>query len=334
MNLPTPEGIALIKRFEGFRREAYPDPLHGWNVATIGYGTTVYADGLRVRRGDTITEDKAEAELTSHVLTTVTPALKNLPYFDQMHPLQIAALESFAYNLGAGFYNAKGFETISRKLSTKDWGTMRQAFMLYVNPGTNVTEGLKKRRAAEADLWEEGVRQNSVKGTTPLPVAASHPPEKPAKNGPPGQLSAHFTLTELTVSQTAARKGIPNTPGPKEIANLERLCDTVLEPLRVALGKPVVVTSGYRGPELNRAIGGAKYSAHMYGRAADIHVPGMTNDALMRFIHSLNLPVDQVIEEFGSWVHVGIAEAGSVPRKEYLIARSSGGGVNYTRAKL
>lgn len=148
------------------------------------------------------------------------------------------------------------------------------------------------------------------------------------------KLSANFTLAELTVSQSAARAGIKNVPGPAETANLKRLCETVLQPLRNSLGKPIVITSGYRGPAVNRLIGGSSTSAHMHGLAADIHVPGMSSDALMRHIHKLKLPVDQVIDEFGSWVHVGLTSAGAAPRNQYLIARVRNGQTVYSTAKV
>ncbi|PIQ25399.1 peptidase M15A [bacterium (Candidatus Blackallbacteria) CG13_big_fil_rev_8_21_14_2_50_49_14] len=148
------------------------------------------------------------------------------------------------------------------------------------------------------------------------------------------KLSPNFYLSELTVSQTAARQNISNEPGAAHIANLERLCKTALQPLRDKLARPVLITSGYRSPALNRVIGGSTTSAHMDGRAADIHVQGMSSSQLMRYIHAMNLPVDQVIDEFGSWVHVGIAQAGANPRRQYLIARYYSGRVSYDLAKF
>lgn len=152
-------GIRLIKQFESFEPKAYPDPLHGWDVPTIGYGTTVYRSGERVRRGDTITEPEAEAELHHWVKEKIHPKLRSIPHFKKMHPLMVGALESFAYNLGVGFYGGNDFTTISKKLKDKDWATMRAAFQLYVNPGSNVEHGLRRRRNAEASLWELGLKE-------------------------------------------------------------------------------------------------------------------------------------------------------------------------------
>lgn len=148
------------------------------------------------------------------------------------------------------------------------------------------------------------------------------------------QLTPNFTLSELTVSQTATRNGLNNTPGPSQTANLKLLCVLALQPLRDKLKKPVIVTSGYRSPSVNAAIGGARNSAHMSGLAADIYIPGMSSAELMKRIHTMGLPVDQVIDEFGSWVHVAVAPKGQTPRREYLIARYQNGGAVYSRANL
>lgn len=145
------------------------------------------------------------------------------------------------------------------------------------------------------------------------------------------QISKNFSLAELTISQHASRFGLNNQPNAKEKANLKRLCDEVLQPLRDFIKKPVVVTSGYRSQAVNRAIGGSSTSAHMYGLAADIHVPGMTTRQLMHTIKGLQLPFDQMIDEFDSWVHVGLSAHN---RGQILQARYSGGRAVYSALKL
>ena len=142
-------------------------------------------------------------------------------------------------------------------------------------------------------------------------------------------LSRHFTLDELTASQTATRMGREIVPTPEQLANLQRLAELVLEPLRIQLGRPVVISSGLRPAWLNEQIGGAKNSAHLTGRAADITTIGMTPDTLARFIRNHGFPVDQVIVEFGRWVHVAVAEDGRPPRNEYLTASLVGGRTQY-----
>ena len=116
-------------------------------------------------------------------------------------------------------------------------------------------------------------------------------------------LSEHFKLEELTRSETAKLKGIDNTPSDLVIENLRALCEYTLEPLRQRLGKPIRVSSGYRSPEVNKAIGGASNSQHVEGKAADITVAGMTVDELFEEA-SKYVAYDQVIQEFGRWVHL------------------------------
>lgn len=153
----TKYGVELIKKYEGFRKAAYADPVHGWSVPTIGYGTTVYANGQKVKQTDTITEANALKELSNFIDKNITPALKKIPYYAQMAEKQIGALESFAYNLGPNFYGSEGFNTITKRLKEKDWNNMESAFMLYINKGTPAEPGLRLRRSAEAALWNSGL---------------------------------------------------------------------------------------------------------------------------------------------------------------------------------
>jgi len=117
------------------------------------------------------------------------------------------------------------------------------------------------------------------------------------------QLSENFTLAEMTFSQTAQRRGINNTPSQTEINNLRRLCIHVLQPLRNHFQRPVIVTSGYRSPQLNKAIGGSQTSQHSKGEAADFTVSGIGLIQTCNYI-AKNLPFDQLIYEFDSWIHV------------------------------
>ena len=121
------------------------------------------------------------------------------------------------------------------------------------------------------------------------------------------QLSEHFELAEFLVSETAARRGIANEPTAEVIENLRRLCQLVLEPLRVSLKRPVVITSGYRSLALNRSVGGSPTSHHMQGRAADLIVPGMAPLAVCHAVQRLKLPCVQIIHEFGRWTHLSVA---------------------------
>lgn len=118
----------------------------------------------------------------------------------------------------------------------------------------------------------------------------------------------YFTLQELTASATAKRKGIDNTPDAKVKANLSELVANVLDPLREAWGKPIVVTSGYRCTKLNKAVGGSSRSQHCKGEAVDIRTLSdrrWENQQLFNLIRKLKLPYDQLIDEYNyDWIHV------------------------------
>jgi hypothetical protein len=135
----------------------------------------------------------------------------------------------------------------------------------------------------------------------------------------PRSLTEHFTLDELVLSQTAARNGIDNTPPADVVRNLRRLA-AALEDVRTLLGDvPILISSGYRSPALNKAVGGAKNSAHMVGLAADFTAPGFgTVMQVARAIATSEMPYDQVIHEFGTWVHMSLAVDDSEPRGERL----------------
>ena len=116
----------------------------------------------------------------------------------------------------------------------------------------------------------------------------------------------YFTLEELTKSATAIAKKIDNTPTTEVQLNLIKLVDKVLDPLRIAYGKPIKVNSGYRCPKLNKAVRGSATSQHVLGQAADITGGNKTeNKIIFDLIKSLKLPFDQLIwENGGAWVHV------------------------------
>nr|WP_229265400.1 D-Ala-D-Ala carboxypeptidase family metallohydrolase [Duganella sp. 1224] len=139
-------------------------------------------------------------------------------------------------------------------------------------------------------------------------------------------MTEHFTLDELTASQIAARRRIDNTAGPAVVENLRRVA-AVLEQVRAAVGRPITVSSGYRCPALNTAVGGARDSAHLQGLAADINVSGMAPKDLARTIIAAGIQFDQLIYE-GTWVHIGLA-AGKL-RGQVLTATFTQGGVVYS----
>ena len=137
------------------------------------------------------------------------------------------------------------------------------------------------------------------------------------------KLSGHFSLAELTKSQTATRKGIDNQPTLDHIENLTELCTHVLEPTRRNFGKPMVISSGYRSEELCEAIGSSKNSQHAKGEAADFEMFGVDNKELAKYIKN-NLVFDQLILEFynpddpsSGWVHCSYSKGEN--RKQSLL---------------
>lgn len=140
-------------------------------------------------------------------------------------------------------------------------------------------------------------------------------------------MSKNFTLEELTFSQTAVRNGIDNSPNQEVINNLKKLCES-LEKVRELVGAPISVSSGYRSPELNKSVGGAKDSAHTKGLAADITTNSLTPKALGLLIKASHIEYDQLIYE-GTWIHFAIDKNGS-GRRQNLTAKFSSGAVTYT----
>lgn len=138
-------------------------------------------------------------------------------------------------------------------------------------------------------------------------------------------LSPHFSLAELVASQVATRKGIDNTPAPAIVANLTRLA-ALLEQVRALVGAPIAISSGYRSPALNKAVGGAANSAHVLGLAADISTAKLAPKVLALLIRQSDIAFDQLIYE-GTWVHIGLS-AGA-PRRQVLTAKFAGGSVSY-----
>ena len=118
----------------------------------------------------------------------------------------------------------------------------------------------------------------------------------------------YFTLKELTKSNEAKRNKINNVPTKQEEQNLVALVENILDPLREAYGKPIIVTSGYRCERLNKLVKGSKTSQHRLGQAADIRTIEDTkeeNKKLFDLIIELKLPFDQLINEYDfDWIHV------------------------------
>jgi zinc D-Ala-D-Ala carboxypeptidase len=138
-------------------------------------------------------------------------------------------------------------------------------------------------------------------------------------------LTPHFTLEELTASETAERNGWDNSPNDQELANLTRLAD-FLEQVKVVLnGKPIMISSGLRTKKVNDAVGSKDTSQHRIGCAADFRVPGMTPDQVVKAIVASGIGYDQVIREFDRWTHISVPNSvDTSPRRQALIIDKAG----------
>ena len=144
------------------------------------------------------------------------------------------------------------------------------------------------------------------------------------------KLTNNFSLQELTSSETALRRGIDNTPSPEVILNLKALCENVLQPLRDWYGKPITITSGYRSPELNKAIKGAANSDHMRGQAVDFTLPIEDYAKVFDWLRK-NVQYTQIIDEFSfSWIHISY-DAKNL-KKQALKAIKQNGKTTYINA--
>ena len=148
------------------------------------------------------------------------------------------------------------------------------------------------------------------------------------------KLTEHFALEEMTVSPTAKRLGIPNTPTAEHIENMRYCCEKILEPVRAKFG-PVTINSSYRAPLVNKAVGGSKTSQHVNGQAIDFEVKGVDNKKVADWVAD-NLEFDQVILEFYSsgdknsgWVHASIKKEGGNRKQRLIAKKSKAGGTQY-----
>jgi GH24 family phage-related lysozyme (muramidase) len=294
--------VKLIKEFEGCHLSAYPDPLSGGDPWTIGYGTTRYSNGRAVQRGDKITVIDANGLLDLEVERIASKLRSTVPFWNAMTGDKQSALISFAYNLGSGFYGANGFETISKRLKDKDWAAVPDALLLYRNPGTNVEAGLLRRRQAEARLWGlPEVQQQPAKLLPSSPFSL--------------RITPHITLGEFALGQEARRFDHQH-----QVDTAAELA-TFLERVRTAFGsKPVVITSGYRPPAINRSVGGASSSEHLYNApsvgAVDFYVSGADIHAVQSWCDT-NWPYSIGYGAPKGFVHLGIRQGRPKVRWDY-----------------
>jgi zinc D-Ala-D-Ala carboxypeptidase len=147
-------------------------------------------------------------------------------------------------------------------------------------------------------------------------------------NTPVRKLSENFNLDELTISQTAERNGYKNQPDEKQIESLRLLCVNVLQPLRDIIRIPIFINSGFRSPNLNKAVGGKNNSQHLEGKAADFIVHTMSLIDVFNIVIK-QLSFDQLIYEYGKWIHV--SWNGEMNRKDVLRSSKIDGKTVYER---
>ena len=138
----------------------------------------------------------------------------------------------------------------------------------------------------------------------------------------PVRLSTYFTQDELTASDYATRHGMDNEPDQRALESL-RYTASQLDRVRALLGVPVLVSSGYRSPRVNEAVGGSKRSQHMLGQAVDLIAPSFGSPrAVARLIMESHIPFDQLILEYGRWVHISFTQHN--PRGDVLTITTQG----------
>jgi len=135
-------------------------------------------------------------------------------------------------------------------------------------------------------------------------------------------LTEHFLLEELTAT---SHRQFDNTPNDLELANLLRLAE-FLEQVKTALdGKPIMINSGFRSKQVNDSVGSKDTSQHRIGCAADLRVPGMAPDAVVKAVIAAGLPFDQIIREFDAWTHISVTNTpDGTPRRQALIIDKAG----------
>jgi hypothetical protein len=135
-------------------------------------------------------------------------------------------------------------------------------------------------------------------------------------------MTPNFTLAELTVTD---HREFKNEPNPSEIANLQRLAGLLEQVKSVLGGVPIMVNSAFRSKQVNDAVGSKDTSQHRVGCAADIRVPGMAPDAVVKAVIAAKLPFDQLIREFDRWTHISVPnDPKGKPRGQVLIIDAKG----------
>jgi len=295
--------LKLIQEFEGCHLDAYLCPAGVW---TIGWGNTRYTDGRPVKKGDKINRIEADMMLRQEVDRVAQQLGGAVPYWREMSDEQRSALVSFGFNLGSGFYGAAGFETITARLKAKEWAKVPDAMLLYRNPGTSYEAGLRRRREAEGRLWLQGLG---------LPPVQQQPAKVTPRSSFATRLTPNVRLGEFALDQEARR-----FQHQYQVDTAAELA-AFLERVRAAFGgKPVIITSGYRPPAINRSVGGASGSEHLFDApgvgAVDFFIKDADINAVERWIDK-EWPYSHGYGAKKGFHHVGIRKGRPRVRWDY-----------------
>jgi len=291
--------VALVKEFEGCRLKAYPDPGTGGDPWTIGWGST----GPGIGPGTVWTQQQADEAVQQDLREFHHGVLTVLPMAAEWNGNRQAALTSFTYNIGVG---ALQESTLRRRLISGEDPivVVRDELPRWNKGGSGVMPGLVRRRAAEVELFCQGS----------APAAASPGRVRP---GDPftTRLSAHFTLGEFALGQEARRFTAQH-----QVDTAAELA-AFLERVRAAFGgKPVVITSGYRPPAINRSVGGASASEHLFDApgvgAVDVCVQGSDITAVQAWCDK-EWPYSVGYGAPKGFVHLGIRQGRPRVRWDY-----------------
>lgn len=265
------KGVELIKSFEGCHLTSYQCPSGVW---TIGYGHTA-----GVCKGMSITQEKADeylkADLAKYEKYVVNTGLK-------LNQNQFDALVSFTYNCGNG--------NLKTLIKNRTLDEIAEAMLLYNKSRGKVLSGLVRRRASERALFLTEVEEVSSEGEKEnMEGIRAYSKEKNGNE----KLSANFKVKEFACKD-----------GSDPIFISLELVD-ILQKIRNHFGKSVVINSGYRTPTYNKKVGGATYSQHLYGTAADIRISGVKPKEVAAYVETI-MPNSGGIGIYANFTHVDV----------------------------
>jgi len=306
--------LTIIKQFEGCRLVAYPDPGTGGDPWTIGWGAT-RLDGRPVRQGDTISQQHADDLLSDEIVRVSKQLFAAIPASAKWSANQVAALLSWTYNVGG---TALHESTLRARLLDNEppKQVVQEELPKWNKGGSGVMQGLVRRRAAEVSLFVSGGAGTGDKAAV---MAAQEAQQGPAKLSPTSpftaRLTPHITLGEFALGQEARRFDAQH-----QLDTAAELA-AFLERVRRNFGNnPIIITSGYRPSAVNRAVGGASQSEHLYNApsvgAVDFYIDGVDINAVQAYCDK-EWPYSVGYGAPKGFVHLGIRQGRPKVRWDY-----------------